>query len=149
MMRMREHIYRLHGSNLILGIEQLEIAGLCSRVTAYVHNAARLCKEQHIDYIVMHSGTWRVGNDDIRTAMLVDEILRKDVLHIAGLEQGILDTVDLRIDLCILNSLGHILDTHYLAGTAGYEVGNGTCSGIKVVHQFVSCKTGKVACYLI
>ena len=64
-----EHIHRLNGHHLILGIEQLEVACLSSRVTAHIHNAFRLGKENDINHIVVHTGTWRGGDDDIRTTM--------------------------------------------------------------------------------
>lgn len=149
MMRMREHIYRLYGSYLIFGIEQLKVAGLSSRITADVDDTLGLSKQNHIDYIIVHTCTWRIGNNHIRTSVLVDEILRQDILHITGIEQRIVDTVYLRIDLCIFYSLGDIFYTDDLTCLTRNEVGNSTRTGIKVVYQLVASQSCKVPGYLI
>ena len=41
----------------------------------------------------MHASTWRVGDDDIGATMLVDEILCEDVLHVASVEQSVVQVV--------------------------------------------------------
>ena len=81
--------------------------------------------------------------------MLLDEVIGKDVLHVTGIEQCIVDIVDFAIDLCIGNCLGNILDADHLAGTSGYEVGNGSRSRVQVVNEFVTRQFGKVAGYTV
>ena len=95
MVCMWKHIDGLYSGDAILHIEQLQVARLCSRVATYIDNAFRLCKQDDVDYILVHAGTRWVGDDNIGTAVLVDEILRKHVLHIAGKEEGVGDAVDL------------------------------------------------------
>ena len=91
MMRMWEHIYRLYLLNGILHREQAQVACLCRGVTAHVNDTFRFRKKNRVDHIVMHTGTRRVCDNNIRTAVLVDEILCQDILHVAGVEQCILD----------------------------------------------------------
>ena len=81
--------------------------------------------------------------------MFVDEILCQDILHIAGVEQRILNLIERRVDFCIFDGFRHVFDTDHFAGLARNEVGNGTGSGIKVVHQFIPRQLSKRAGYLI
>ena len=74
---MRKHVYRLNGLYFIFRIEQLQIARLRSRITADIYDAFGLCKQNDIHYILVHSGTGRVGDDDIGTAVLVDEVFQR------------------------------------------------------------------------
>lgn len=111
---MREHIHRLYGSYLILRIHQLQVASLGCRVAAYVYDALWCCIQDDVYYVWVHSGTWWVGDDDVWTTMLGDEIVGQDILHVACIEEGVLDVVHLRIHLGILYGLWYVLDTDYL-----------------------------------
>lgn len=111
---MREHIHRLYGGYLILRIHQLQVASLGCRVAAYVYDALWCCIQNDVYYVWVHSGTWWVGDDDVRSTVLCDEIVGQDILHVACIEEGVLDVVHLRIHLGILYGLWHILDTDYL-----------------------------------
>ena len=53
----------------------------------------------------MHSRPGRVGDDYIRTPVLIDEILCQDILHVSGKEQGVLYSIDLGIHFCIFYGL--------------------------------------------
>ena len=97
----------------------------------------------------MHSGTWWVGDDDIGLTVLCDKLVSKDILHIASIEQGVVYAVNLRVDLSVLDSLGHILDTYHPASLASHKVGNGTCTCIEVVNHLVASKPSKVASYRV
>ena len=55
MMGMWEHIHRLDSHYLVLDIQQLEVAGLGSRITAYIHDAFRFGKQNHVHHIVVHA----------------------------------------------------------------------------------------------
>ena len=90
MVGVREHVYRLNGLHFIFRIEQLQVARLRSRITADVYDAFGFGKQNDIHYILVHSGTGRVGDDDIGTAVLVDEVLCQHVFHISGKEQCVL-----------------------------------------------------------
>ena len=78
----------------------------------------------------MHSGTRRVGDDDIRLAVFGYEIVGQYILHVSGEERCVADAVDGRIHLGVLDSFGHILYAHHLARLASHEVGYGTCACI-------------------
>ena len=86
---MWEHIYRLYFYNLIVCIKQLQVACLSSRITAYIYYSLWLCPEDSVDYILMHTCTWRVGDDNVRLSVLGNEIICKDVLHVSCVEIGI------------------------------------------------------------
>ena len=148
-MRVREHVDRLYGSHLVLAVEQLEVACLCGRVAAHVDDAFRLGSQNHVDYVIVHTSAGRVGDDDIRTSVLRNEVVGKDVLHVARIEQRVVDTVQGRVHLGILDGFGHIFDAHHLACLACHEVGDGTRTRVEVVHQLVARKSGKLACHLI
>ena len=92
----------------------------------------------------MHACAGRVGDNYIRASVFIDEILRQHVFHVAGKEQCVLYAVDFRIDFGVFNGFGHIFNPDDLACLLGYEVGNGSCTGIKVVDQFVTGESGKV-----
>ena len=69
MVGVREHVYRLNGLHFIFRIEQLQVARLRSRITADVYDAFGFGKQNDIHYILVHSGTGRVGDDDIGSSM--------------------------------------------------------------------------------
>ena len=71
----------------------------------------------------MHASTWGVGDDDVRLTMLADEVCGEDILHIACVEESVLNAVNLAIDACIFNCLGYIFDTYDGSALPGDEVG--------------------------
>ena len=77
--------------------------------------------------------------------MLCDEIVGQNILHIACIEEGVLDVVHLRIHLGILYGLWYVLDTDYLLCLVSHEVGDGSGSGVEVVNQLISGEVGKLA----
>ena len=105
MVGVREHVYRLNGLHFIFRIEQLQVARLRSRITADVYDAFGFGKQNDIHYILVHSGTGRVGDDYIRTAMLSDEVVGEDVLHVACEKRGVVDAVDLGVESRVGNRL--------------------------------------------
>ena len=111
---MREHIDRLNVGDTIFSVEQLKVTSLGCRVAAHIDNDLWFGKQDGVDHVFVHTSTRRVGDDDIRTAMLVDEVNGENVLHVASIEERVVDAVYCRIDLCILNSLWHIFDAHNL-----------------------------------
>ena len=58
-------------------------------------------------------------------------------------------SVQLSIHLGVLDGLRHVLDTDYLLGLFGYEIGNRTRAGIEVIDGLRAGQFGKVARYLI
>ena len=146
---MREHINRLNGSHLVVVVHQLQVASLGSRVATYIHDAVRSRIQDYVHYIRMHSGTWRVGDDYVWATVLGDEFVGQNILHVACIEEGILDVVHLRIHLCILYGLWYVLDTDYLLCLVSHEVGDGSRAGVEVVNQLVSGEVGKLASHAI
>ena len=82
----------------------------------------------------MHTGTWGVGDDDIGTSVLGNKVVGQDVLHVASIEQGVLDAVNLAVDLGILDSLWYVFDADDLTGFLSHEIGNGASAGVEVVN---------------
>ena len=97
----------------------------------------------------MHTSAWWIGDDDIGLTVLCDKLIGKDVLHVASIEQGVLDAVNLRVNLSVLDGLGHVLDTNNLLGLTGHKVGYGTCTCIEVVNHLVASKSGKITSYRV
>ena len=88
--------------------------------------------------------------------MLVDEVDGEDVFHVASIEERVVDAVDCRIDLCVLDCLWHIFDAHHLASLTRHEVGNGACACVEVIDERlligrspIRSKSCKSACVLI
>ena len=77
--------------------------------------------------------------------MLVAEILCQDILHVAGVEQCILDLIQRGVHFGIFDRFGHIFDTDHFLCLAGDEVGDRTGSGVQVINHFVSGQSGKLA----
>ena len=71
----------------------------------------------------MHASTWGVGDDDVRLTMLADEVCGEDILHIACIEESVVNAIDLAIDTRILNRLRYIFDTYDRGALSGDEVG--------------------------
>ena len=131
---MGEHIDGLNSQYFVLRIEVLQVACLGGWIATDIHDALGSCTEDGLYHIGVHTCTRRIGDDDIGTSVLGNELIGEDVLHVAGIEEGIVDVVDLGIDLGILDGLGDILDTNDLTGLTSHEVGNGTCTGVEVVN---------------
>ena len=130
MLRVGKHIYRLHFLNAIGGIEHGEVSSLRGRVATDINDTPGFGAKDSGNDILMHAGAWRVGDDDVGTAVLSKEGIVEYIFHIAGEEQGVRDAVDLRVDLGILNGFGHILDADDLPRLAGNEVGDSACAGV-------------------
>lgn len=148
-----EHIYGLYGLHTVFAIEQCQIACLCGRIAADIDDAGGCGIEDDVNDIRMHAGPWRVSDDDVGLAMRMDKLVSQYFAHIASVERCVFDSIDLAVDLCVLDGFGHILYANDFAGSAGYEVGDGACAGIQVVDQrlqvTVRISEGKVACYAI
>ena len=68
---------------------------------------------------------------DIPEAIVNNQSLNIDAVSGAtNTSNGILDAVNLRVDLCIFNSLWHILNTHNLLATLCTEVCDGSRAGV-------------------
>ncbi len=145
MWRMWEHIHGLHLNNLIGYVKILQVTSLCGWVARYIDNAVGGGVENCLYHIGVHAGAGRVGDDDIWTSMLCNEIICQDVFHIASIEQSVLDAVDFGVDLRILDGFGYILNANDLLGFLSYEVCDCACTSVKVVDQLATCKTSKLA----
>ena len=110
MLRVREHIYGLHGNNLVLLAKQLQVACLAGRIAADVDDALGLCIQDYLHHIGVHTCAGRVGDDDIGAPVSANEIVGKDILHVACVEQRVRQAVERGVLLSIFNSFGYILD---------------------------------------
>ena len=115
------------------------------RVATDVYNAVGLGKEEGVDDILVHSGAWWVGDDDVGTSVAFDEVAVEDVFHVAGKEEGVVDVVDLRVDLSIVDGFGHVFDADDLTCLTTDEIGNGAGAGIEVVDEFVAGEACEIA----
>ena len=140
-----KHVDGLDGGNTVVGIEVVQVAGLCGRVARDVDDTLGGCPENGFYHIGMHAGTGRIGDDDIRTTMFGDEIVGKDILHVAGIEKGVGDAVDLGVDFCILDGLWDVFDANHLSGLARHEIGDGAGAGIEIVDNFSAFQPRELA----
>ena len=130
-----EHVDGLDGCDAVVGIEVVQVAGLGGGIARDVDDATGSGIENRLDDIGVHAGTGRIGDDDVRASVLGDKLVGEYVLHIAGIEQGVGDAVDVGVDLGILDGLGDVFDANDLTGLTGHEIGDGACAGREVVDQ--------------
>ena len=140
-----EHVDGLDSGDTVVHVQVVQVAGLGGRIARDVDNALGGSSEDGLYHVGVHAGTGWVGDDDVRTAVLGNEVVGEDVFHVAGKEQGIVDAVDLGIDFCILDSLGYIFYTNDFAGLAGHEIGDGAGAGVEVVDDFPAPQPRKLA----
>ena len=149
MVSVREHVDWLYGSYFVFYVEELEVACLSGWVAAHVYDATRFGIEDDVDHVFVHACARWVGDDYIWAAVFLDEAVGENIFHVASKEERVVDAIERRVHLGILNSFGHVLDADDLACLARHEVGYGTSAGVEVIDEFVACESGKVACYLI
>src|ERR1700722_15939818 len=88
MMGMREHVHGLYPRDGILCIQQVQIAGLGSRVAGYVDHRWRRYIQDLVHQPFVHTSSWRVGNDHVGPAFALEEIVGADVDGVAGKKPG-------------------------------------------------------------
>ena len=134
--RMGEHIDGLDSGYTVVSVEIVEVTGLCGGVAGDIDDALGSCPEDGLHHIGVHTGTWRVSDDHIGTAMLSNEVISEDVLHVTGIKEGIGDAVDLRVHLRVLDGFGHVFDADDLTGLLCHEIGDGASAGVEIVDQW-------------
>ena len=97
----------------------------------------------------MHASTWGVGDDDVRLTMLADEVCGEDILHVACIEERVLNAVNLAIDTCILNRLRYIFDTYDRGTLSGDEVSYRPRPRIEVIDALRASELRKFTSYFI
>ena len=65
--------------------------------------------------------------------MLADEVCGEYILHVACVEEGIVNAIDLAIDACILYRLRYIFDTYDGSALSGDEVGYRPRPSVEVI----------------
>ena len=149
MVRMWEHIDRLHSLNCVHIAEQRQVAGLCRGVAANIYHTLGCSTLDDLDDALINTCTRRVKDDDIGLAVALDEIIAQHIFHIASIECRVVDRVNHRVYLSILDSLRHILHANNPLGTASAEVGDGASACVEVVERVGGLKVGKVARNLV
>ena len=81
----------------------------------------------------MHTGAWRVCDDDVWSAVFLYEVLGEDVLHVACIEQSVVDAVDLGVDLRVLYRLWYVFYAYHLACSVRHEIGYRASTRVEVV----------------
>ena len=103
---MGEHVDRLDSGNAVIDVEVMEVAGLCGGVARDVDDSLGGSPEDSLHDVGVHAGTRWIGDDHVRTAMFMDEIVGEDVLHVSSIEKGVGNAIDFRVHLRILDCLG-------------------------------------------
>ena len=128
-----EHVDWLNGLDTVFLVEQRDVASLCGRVATHIDYAPWLGVKDNTHHILVHAGTWRVNYHHIGDAMLCHKFACEHVFHVAGIELGVLDAVNARVKFSVLNGLGDIFNTNYLARLASHKVGNRAGAGVEVI----------------
>ena len=149
MVGMGEHIDGLHSENLVHLGKKSQVACLRRGVATNVYHTLGCCTLDDIEYALVYTCARWVEDDDIGAAVACYKLVAHNILHVASVEHRILDAVNLRVNLCILNSLGHILHADNLCCAACAEVGDSTCACVEVVEHICGLKVGEVACKLL
>ena len=97
----------------------------------------------------MNTCAWRVKDDDIRTAVLSNKGICKNILHVTCVEVAVSDIIVLCIKLCILNCLWNIFNTNHFRSLARYELSNCTCSCVKVIYNLITSEGCEFASYTV
>jgi hypothetical protein len=125
---MREHIYRTIRNNFVVFIEHLQVARLGGAVATYVYQFWRRYFYECLYNVGVHTCAWRVNDDYVGFAVLIDEIELEYILHVASEKFGIVYIVNLRIDFCIFYRLWYVLNTDNFFASACYEICYGACA---------------------
>ena len=97
----------------------------------------------------MHTGTGRVGDDEVGAAVGFGEGGGEDILHVAGVKFGVGDAVDFGVHVGVGYGLLYVLDADDLAGLFSHEAGDGAGPGVEVVYQLGALQIGEVAGHFI
>ena len=81
---MGEHVDGLYLLYAVLLVQQLQVAGLGGRVARHIDDTLGLGPQNGLDDVRVHAGPWRVGDNDVRTSVLGDKLVRQDVFYVAG-----------------------------------------------------------------
>ncbi|OAV63841.1 hypothetical protein Barb4_04673 [Bacteroidales bacterium Barb4] len=93
----------------------------------------------------MHTGAGRVGDDNVRATVAVNEGFVQKVFHIASVEKGVCDAVQGGVYFGIFDGFGNVFDADHLTGLTGDEVGDGAGAGVKVIDKFAAGQSGELA----
>ena len=149
MVRMGEHVHGLYGGNAVSRAEPLDVPRLGGGIATYIDNAVGGGGENRLDHVGVHPGTGRVGDDDFRPAVPFNELRSQDIFHVSCIECRIANAINGRIDFCIFDGFGDILDADDLLGLPGYEVGYGAGARIKVIDRLLAGQVCQFACRFV
>ncbi len=90
----------------------------------------------------MHAGAGWVGDDHIRSPVCFQEFVVEEVLDIAGVEVRVIDVVQNRVALRILNRIRYVFESDDLSRLSRDEIRDRTRTCIEVVDQliFLDCR---------
>ena len=118
-------------------------------VAAHIDNSLGGCTQNHVDHRLIDTRTRRIENHHVGTTVGIDKLVAQHLLHIARIEDRISDSVDFGIDLCVLDSLGNILNTNYFGTARRTEIGNRTRTRIEVIEHLSLLQIGSLACHFV
>lgn len=142
MLCVREHVDGLDAPDAIFGCEECYVAGLGGGVTTDVYDAARLHGKELLDNLFVHSGSGRVGDDDVRASLLLDKLRGEHFGHVASKETGVVDVVGNGVLACGDDGVLDIFNAYDLAAEVRKEEGYGASAGIEVVDGVGGGKLG-------
>ena len=149
MVRVGEHVDRLHRLDPVGAAHQRQVAGLRGGVAAHVDDPLRRGAQDHVENRLVDTRTRRVEDDDIRTSVRRNERVVEHLLHVPGVEGRVADAVQRGVDLRIGDRLGNIFDAHHPGAVRRAEVGDGSRAGIEVVERVGRLQVGKPPRHLV
>src|SRR5690242_2035544 len=149
MMCMREHIHRLHAGHRIFFIQQLQVPGLCSRITADVDDG----RSFHVQYLshqlFVHAGPWRISYDDIGAAFGRKEPVITDLRHIPRKKSGMSNAIELRIFPGISDGFRDHLYADDAGSLSADKNADAARPAIKVIHRLAARQLRKLPGHLV
>ena len=105
MMRMREHIHRLHCHDLIHIIKESQVARLGRRVATHIDHTLGSGTLDNLQHALIDTCAGRIEDDDIGATIALDKLIAHHILHVTCIERRIVYAVEHRVQLGILDSL--------------------------------------------
>ena len=103
MNRLRKHVHRLDGCDLVHLRQDFQIPGLRGRVATYIHHGWR-CNIQYLFHqFFVHACPWWIGNNYIGPAMQGKKSIIANRCYIAGKKMGVFYIIQRGIFSGIIN----------------------------------------------
>ncbi len=133
-----KHIHRPCFDDFILFGEQGQVPRLGAWITGNVDDDRGGELQQHRDHLGVHARPGRVGDEDVRAAVLGRKLGREDVFGTPGVPGTIVEAIELGVDFSVVDGGRDFLDTDHCTCVLRHKLTNGTYTRVKVVDVLIS-----------